>query len=322
MVIIQEDLSQKGIWWYWRYFPVIKKNFRLTLSEGGTPTKVIQDIIFKREDLNPTGSLKDRGLAYQISKTYCEGEKNLVISSSGNAAISAAAYCRLAKIKLFVFVSDKANLGKLGKIGGLGGEIKMTKRPVSEAIKFAKEKGFKNLRPSVDPFGIEGYKTVAFEIVKELGRIEDIFLPVSSATSLIGITEGFKILGYLPRIHACQSTKINPIAGEFDKDFVKTSTSLAGALVAKVTPRKEEAIKIIKVSGGWGWVVEDEGNEGNGGNGGENGDRGIREAMEWLISHGIETSAEGALALAGVWKAKEKGWKLGKTVCLLTGKKY
>lgn len=307
MLNIQEDDTQKGIWRYWRYLPELGKKWHLTLSEGSTLMVKKEDVFFKREDLNPTGSLKDRGLAYQISKAFSEGEKNLVISSSGNAAISAAAYCQLAGINLFAFVSPNISLRKLEKIKKYGGIINISKKPVSDSTKFSKEKDFKNLRPSIESFGSEGYKTIAFEIFKEVGEIEDIFLPVSSATSLVGIADGFKELGCLPRIHACQSTKVNPIALEFDKDFIKTETSLTDALVAKVTPKKEEAIKIIKVLGGSGWVLDD--------------DR-IKRAMSWLERNGISTSEEGALALAGIWKAKGNGWKLGKTVCLLTGKKY
>lgn len=305
MINLQEDVTEKGIWRYWRYLPPIKEKFRLSLGEGMTTAEEKEEIIFKREDFNPTGSLKDRGLAYQVSGAFSRGEESLVISSSGNAAISAAAYCQLAKIKLFTFVSDKINIGKLEKIKELGGETKMTKRPVSEAIRFAKEKGFKNLRPSVDPGGVEGYQTLAFEIFKDFGKIDDVFIPVSSATCLVGMAKGFKILGLFPRIHACQSTKIFSIAGEFDKDFLKTATSLAGALVAKVTPRKKEAVGIIKQSGGSGWVI---------------GDGEIRTAMEWQGKQGLVTSEEGALALAGIWKARKRGWRLGKTICLLTGR--
>lgn len=307
MVKVQVDDTQKGIWRYFRYFPKTEEKFWLSLDEGSTPVTQIEDISFKREDLNPTGSLKDRGLAYQISKAYGEGEKKLVISSSGNAAISAAAYCRLAGISLSVFASDRTNLGKLGVMREMGLKINFTKRPVSDAVKFAREYGFKNLRPSLDPVGIEGYKTIAFELFRELGKIDDIFIPVSSATCLIGISEGFKILGFLPRFHACQSTKINTIAAEFDKDFVGTRFSLASALVAKVTAKKDQTIDIVNKSKGWGWVI---------------GDIGVQEATRWLEKKGIETSAEGALALAAVRKAQRKGFYLGKTVCLLTGRRY
>jgi threonine synthase len=268
---------------------------------------VTEGIIFKREDLNPTGSLKDRGIAYQISDAFSSGKKNLLLSSSGNAAISAAAYCQLAKINLQIYVSPKINSEKLSKMRLFGPTVIFSNRPLSDSIKTAKESSFFNLRPSAEPAGIEGYKTIAFEIYQDFGRIEDLFLPVSSATALVGIAEGFRILGFMPRIHACQSTEVFAIAGKFDKDFVATPTSLAEALVARTTPRKEQAIEIIEKSDGFGWVIED---------------GRIRSASEWLMKNKLATSEEGALTLASIWKAKEKRFKLGRTVCLLSGRKY
>jgi len=307
MVNVQVDVKKRGIWRYYRYFPKIEEKFYLSLGEGSTPNQKVEGIYFKREDFNPTGSFKDRGLSYQISKANEQGINKLVISSSGNAAISAAAYCQLAKISLKTFVSSKINPSKIEEIKKFGSEVIISQRPLSDSIKFSKQNSYPNLRPSGDPLGTEGYKTIAFELFQEIGQIDDIFLPVSSATALIGIYQGFKILDFLPRVHACQSTKVFPIAAKFDNSFQKTSDSLATALIAKVTPRKNEALEVINQSRGFGWVIAD---------------KEILEAQRWLEARKIITSAEGALALAAIWKAQRKGFYLGKTVCLLTGKRY
>lgn len=318
MLNLQEDLSWPGIWRFHQFLHPVKEASRLSLNEGNTPGIEKDGLVFKREDSNPTGSLKDRGLAYQISKAHEENEKNLVISSSGNAAISAAAYCNLAKIELFAFVSQKIAQEKKEKIIKYNGRVKVSLRPVSDSIKFCKRWGYKNLRPSTEPLGAEGYKTIAWEIFRDHGKIDDLFLPVSSATCLVGIFQGFKMLGFLPRIHVCQSTKVFSIAQKFDQEFQPTKTSLATSLVAKLTSRQEEAVKIIQESGGWGWVIADEKTAKTKGKP----VKGIKEAANWLSQKGIVTSAEGSLALAGVWKANEYGRQLGKTVCLLTGKMY
>lgn len=307
MLDLQVDLSKKGIWKYFKYFPTIEEKYWLSLNEGGTPIIEADGIIFKREDLNPTGSLKDRGLAYQISQALASGEKNLAISSSGNSGISTAAYCQQRGINLSVFLPKNIAQGKLEKIKQFEAEVLLSSRPLSDSIKFSKEKGFKNLRPSVDPLGPEGFKTIAFELAKQVGRFDDLFLPVSSATCLMGIAAGFEILDFFPRIHACQSTKVFLIASQFDKEFKKSKTSLAQSLVAKVVPRKNQALEIIRKTGGWGWVISDSE---------------IKKAVDWLAMEGIETSAEGALALASIWKAKSKNFEIGKAVCVLTGKKY
>jgi len=304
----QVEKSTSGIWRYRSYYPFVPKEYRLSLNEGETPEVKSEGIIFKREDQNPTGSLKDRGMTYQISQALAEGEEKLVISSSGNAGISAAAYCRLAEIKLHVFVSPKIKSEKLKQIKKFGAEVYLSMRPVSEAIRFSQKTGFLNLRPSVQDNGLIGYKSLAFEIHQNLGKVDSIFIPVSSGTALVGMAEGYKTLGYLPQLHLVQTTVVCPLAGLFDKDYQRSKTSLADALVARIVPRKKEILKLVEDSGGWGWVISDEQ---------------IEEAAKKLENLGISTSAEGEAALAAIWKAKKKGKDLGeKVVCLLTGKKY
>lgn len=307
-ITLFKDKDQKGIWQFSSYLAPIKNNFRLTLNEGNT-TEVNFDeqVLLKREDQNPTGSLKDRGMAYLISRVSQDGRKALVLSSSGNAAISAAAYCNLAKINLFVFVPSIINEVKLKKIEKLGIKIFQGPRPVSEAVKFAKNNSYFNLRPSANKFGSEGYQTISFELAANQGKIDDLFLPVSSGVALVGIAEGFKKLGFMPRLHICQPASICPIASTFDKDYPSERTSLADSLVARSVPLKKKVIDLVEESQGTGWVIEN---------------KRIVSAQKTLREHEIETSGEGALALAAIFKAREKDKVLGKTICLLTGKKY
>lgn len=306
-IALFRDTSQEGIWQFSSYLSPVSDKFKISLGEGGTEEISFREVVLKREDKNPTGSLKDRGMAYLISQNHSEGVKSLVLSSSGNAAISAASYCQLAEIELFVFVSPKINRNKLEIIREAGAKIFLSERAVSEAIKFAKDKGFSNLRPSENRFGPEGFQTIAFELALNQGYVEDLFLPVSSGVTLKGVSEGFKKLGLTPRLHACQSTAVCPIASAFDKEFVQEKESLADSLVAKFTPLKSEIIKILQESGGGGWVISNQE---------------IIEAQDKLEKEGIETSPEGALALAAFFKAQNKGWKLGKAACLLTGRKH
>jgi threonine synthase len=231
----------------------------------------------------------------------------LVLSSSGNAAISAANYCKLAGLNLNVFVSPKITEGKKKVLQELKVNLHFSDRAVSDSTKFAKENNCFNLRPSLNELGPEGYQTMAFELLQNQGIIEDIFIPVSSGVSLLGIAKGFKKFGFLPRVHVCQSAAVSPLAAKFDQDFDKEEESLAKALVARITPVQDEVIRIVKESEGSGWVITN---------------KEILSSQQKLFEQGIETSEEGALALAAVYKARQKGFSLGKTVCLLTGKKY
>jgi len=307
-ITLFKDKTQNGIWQFSSYLAPIESSFCLSLDEGNTPeVHFDEQVILKREDQNPTGSLKDRGMAYLISRAYQDGLKNVVLSSSGNAAISAANYCNLAKINLFTFVSLTIKEEKLRKITEKGARVFQTLKPVSEAIKFAHQNHYLNLRPSQNVFGSEGYQTIAFELAASQGRIEDLFLPVSSGVALVGIAKGFEKLGFMPRLHVCQPAAVCPIASAFDKDYFSERKNLADSLVARHVPLKKEIIDLVKESQGTGWVIES---------------KRIILSQKNLQDRGIETSNEGALALAAVFKAGEKGVILGKTVCLLTGKRY
>lgn len=304
---IREDVGQKGIWQYSSYLSPLPENFHLSLGEGNTPVISYKNLILKREDRNPTGSLKDRGMAYQVSWALARGFNKLTIPSSGNAAISAAAYCLLAGLDLTVFVSPKIEKGKLEKLKKFGVKVNISSQAVSECQQYSTKNNCFNLRPSKQEFGAEGYQTIAFELAKAHSVIDNLFLPVSSGVSLTGIAKGFRKLGFLPKIHLCQPASLCPIASLYDQNYQPENTSLATALVAKITPLKNEIMKIIAESGGTGWVIEN---------------REIAREQKLLEKVGIITSPEGILAVAAFVKAEKSGNIAGKTVCLLTGKKY
>lgn len=301
------EKDKGGIWQYHRYLAPVEEKFRLSLDEGHTSIQKINEIYLKREDQNPTGSLKDRGMAFLVSELFSKKAERLVLSSSGNAAISAGSYCQIAGIKLTVFVSEKIESRKLEVLKNLKTEIIFSQKPVSDSIKYARTNNFINLRPSSNKYGSEGYQTIAFELAKELGKIDDIFIPVSSGTALCGIYSGFIKLGIMPRIHLCQSSAVHFLSDKFDKDFHEEKDSLARALVAKTTPLSSAIFSALKKSGGTGWTI---------------GNEEISKASETLKTFVIDTSFEGALAFAAIKKAQKLGWPLGKTVCLLTGKRY
>ena len=187
----------KGIWSY-KNLQNIDSSFQLTLNEGCTPIRKIKledlEVVIKDENSNPSGSFKDRSLAYQLSYHMEKGVRNFVISSSGNAGISAAAYAGLAGVKLDIFVSDNINPAKLEKLDVLKNDkivIHSGPKPKSDAMKFATVTGAYNLRGSKDDTAIIGFKTIAYELIEQYPEIDAIFLPCSSGTSALGIYQGF-----------------------------------------------------------------------------------------------------------------------------------
>jgi len=233
---------------------------------GNTPLKKYsyKDKIFyvKHEESNLNGSFKDRSLSYQIQTHINNGKNKFVISSSGNAAVSAASYVSSkSNVKLDIFVSihvDKIKLDKLKKLESKNIILHQTKKPKSDAIMLAKDTDATDLRGSQDDLAIIGYKDISTEIYAKQPNIDAIFIPCSSGTSTLGIYQQFHKLGINPAIHICQNTKIHPMAKFFDTDAMKEETHLATAIADRVAHRKNDVIAAIQLSHGFGWVISNQ----------------------------------------------------------------
>ncbi len=306
----QLDVNQKGIWRFRRFFNTeVAADFRLTLREGRTPLEPVvcgaQRIWLKREDLNPHGSHKDRSLAYQVSLASQRGAKELVISSSGNAAIAAAAYCRLAKIKLWAFLAPSIPRQKFLAVKELGATIVLSRRAMRLANYLAQKKKLENLRPSINDRSIEGFQTLGFELFEQAEKILPIFTYVTSGSSLIGLAQAFqklKTAGCLevsPRLNAVHS---QALVAAGPKAFDESGTSLAGTGGIRRTRRAGQIAAALKFSGGRSWLISE---------------TDILKAARFLSQRNIKTSFEGCASLAAVWASG-----VPEAICILTGRFY
>jgi threonine synthase len=314
--------KEKGIWRYANFYDeFIKPKNRLSLNSGinsihkTIKIKSLPNIYFKREDENIAGSLKDRSLAYQVSLAKQNNLKSLVISTSGNAGIAAAAYCQKAGIKLYIFISPETEEAKIAEMQKYNPIIIKSKKAIRLANYLSAKYKIKNLRPSTDNDSIEGFKSIAFEIFKELREIAALFTFVTSGSSFIGIGRAFEYLcenkeiKKMPKLYAVQSGNIFSIAEEFESKLnnegdISTCRLQAGKLGAKNTRRKNEIIDLIKSSGGSGIYIKNEE---------------IENAKNILNQNKIYTSPEGCASFAGVLKINEEN-KFEKNVCVLSGK--
>lgn len=205
-----------------------------------TPLQNINSVYFKREDLNPTGSAKDRALQVQLKKLLRLGYKNAVISSTGNAAISAAHFCHQEGINLIVFVSPKINPQKLKLINA---SVIHSPKAISDAIKFSQEHNAYLLRQSTDPAALLGYQEIGTEILKQLPPVTSIFVPTGSGTTLLGIAQ---TLPKNVKIFAAQSAYNPTLASAFNLDCQPEQTNLTDALTVKYLPLKQKLIKTLQ----------------------------------------------------------------------------
>jgi len=291
----------------------------------------VENLFIKREDLNPSGSHKDRAIWSMLEHYYKQGIKHFVISSSGSAAIAAAYFgSHIKNLKLNIFISPRMSADKkqrLDKIIKDNHNIKLqiSDRAKTEAIRFARDNKHQLVRTSTDDLALAGYNRLGEELNRQL--IEqgsdvgyfDIFIPTSSGTTLQGLFEYLRTQNHhgnirandtmksLLRLHIVQTTKVNIIAREFDQDFEQNDTSLASAIVDTIGHRKDDVVKATKDSGGSGWVISDSQLQKA---------RGLAEK-----NTGIENpSWDSLLSLAGLIKAKKQGLAIKNAIILFTGK--
>lgn len=294
------------------YSKKIPEKYMVTLNEGSTPLQRlhfleietgIPYIYAKREDKNPSGSSKDRSIAYYLSVLNTKKVNELVVPSSGNTAISVAMYSKKANIKMYIFISQNINKDKEKRLEMATKDNKLidiikSKRPLSDAIKFSKEKNIELFRGSEEKYAIEGFKSIGEEL--KLIRANAIFIPTSSGTTIEGISKTLDNIEF----HIVQTSKINTISKLFDNNFKNEETSLADSIVARLTKRKNKVVKIVKQSKGWGWTIEN---------------KEVQKARKLLSDNDIYTSYDSALTVAALFKALNRGYKFKKVILLFTG---
>src|SRR3989338_3569638 len=197
---------------FWNYnsqfSPPVANGFQLGPETNMTPVYTLGELVsnpalraperiwIKDERAHPTGTHKDRSFRYWISRLYENGIKEAVISSSGNSAFAAAFYCSLAQIRLQVFVRHDFPNDAAAKLAQYPLVIlHQSKTPKKDAFLFGKKHAIPYLRASIDPLALEGYKTLSFELAKAYPDIEEIFIPTSSAATLVGVYNGYRMLG-------------------------------------------------------------------------------------------------------------------------------
>jgi len=196
------DRRLPGLWRYRASFDLPAHAPTLSLGEGQTPliwqTISGQEIGFKLESLNPTGSYKDRGSAVLVSQLIARGAKQAVEDSSGNAGASFAAYAAQAGLPARVFVPESASGPKRAQIERYGAELVPIPGPRSaaaEAVLKEAESGVPYASHAFLPFGLPGIATIAYELWEQIGEVPgSVIAPAGHGGLLLGIVRGFAAL--------------------------------------------------------------------------------------------------------------------------------
>ncbi len=197
-----------SLWRFHELLPLHDTKNIVTLGEGATPLLHLpqlgsmlglKNLYIKDERQGPTGSFKDRQASVAISVMREMGIHEAVVASTGNVAMAYAAYAARAGIKLWVFLTSQVPGDKMREVAIYGSEVIKVTGTYDEtkvvANRFAKSKGLYEDRGIKSIAAVESMKTMAYEIVEQLGRAPDWFIQgVSGGMGPIGVAKGFREL--------------------------------------------------------------------------------------------------------------------------------
>lgn len=324
-----------SIWrWADRFSGSIPDDHRISLGEGDTPcirskqigpSLGIQNLYFKLETANPTGSFKDRYAALAISHMLASRQHTCLATSSGNTGAALAAYCAAGRIRCRIAVVESAPAAKLQQMMAYGAAIErvrefgldaqVTQQVFERIAQQAEEPGFA-LQVSAyrwSPQGMEGVESVAHELHEQFdgGDVGHVLCPAGGGGLTLAVARGFQRARGRAAVHCVQPLGNDTIAGPLSEGAkearaVSCQTSISGLQVANVIDGNE-ALAACRDSGGTGHTVSD--NE-------------VFAAQQRLArEEGIFCEPAGAVALAGAIRALQHGVldPNPRVICLVTG---
>ncbi len=322
--------------------PVATNARVISLGEGATPLIELRNlpalmrkkvrILAKFEGLNPTGSFKDRGMTMAVTRAVEEGAKAIICASTGNTSASAAAYAARAGIACFVLIPEgKIALGKLSQAMMHGSTVLQIRGNFDDGMRLVQEVAKTtpvNIVNSINPYRIQGQKTIAFEIIEELGDVPDYHaLPVGNAGNItahwIGYSESCG--------ESTQALKADPGMRKYaTKKLASRRPIMLGYQASGAAPivrgrpveNPETVATAIRIGNPVSWQQAVAASHESGGWFAECTDEEILRVQKLLAqTEGIFCEPASAIALAGLLKDLELG-KVGEgstIVCTLTG---
>lgn len=336
---IKKVLSREGLrsnrehsmWRYRPFLPVNQEGPLPPLRVGWSPLYYVprlareiglKDLYIKDDGVNPTASLKDRASAIAVARALAEGAASVACASTGNAASSLAGAAASVGLKAFIFVPARAPQGKVAQLLIFGATVVSVQGSYEDAFRLSaqaiKRWGWYNRNAAINPYLVEGKKTVCLEVAEQLEweAPDWVVVSVGDGCTLAGAWKAWvdlRQVGWidrLPRMLGVQAEGCCPITRAFregGKVRPAEENTIADSIAVGVPRNPEKALRAIRESGGTMINVSDEE---------------ILKAMRLLgRTAGVFGEPAGVAGLAGLARAVAEGIirPEEKVVCLVTG---
>jgi len=273
------------MWRYKEFLPVIDEKNIVTLGEGFTPIIPVEnlksftgdnEVFWKDESGNPTGSFKARGIGAAVSKAKELGIDAMAIPTAGNAGGALAAYAARAGIKAIVYMPKLTPKVFKDECRLYGADLVEIDGNISDCGKLVNEHSLINnwfqVSTLKEPYRLEGKKTMGYEIAEQFNwQLPDvIFYPTGGGTGLIGIWKAFdelEQLGWIsskrPRMVAVQSQSCDGIVkafhdGKYTSEFADGGFTIANGLRVPKPYADKVILRVLRESNGNALTISDE----------------------------------------------------------------
>lgn len=281
----RERLRASSDFSMWRYLPLLPcrpDTPRPGLRVGWTPlyragryarSLGLQEVYIKDDGLNPTCSLKDRASALGVVKAREAGASAVACSSTGNAGSSLAGNAASAGLESYIFVPERAPRGKLAQLLLFGATVVSVKGSYEDAFRLSMEAirhwGWYNRNAALNPYLVEGKKTVSLEIAEQMGwRVPDwVVVSVGDGCTVAGVGKGFSdlraagLIDRVPRLLGVQAEGCAPIYRAFregrEEIVPEPEETLADSIAVGVPRNPVKALRAVRNSGGEMVTVSD-----------------------------------------------------------------
>lgn len=313
--------GEPGIFRYRRLLPLPDGARVVSLGEGGTPLLPMRRLgaelgvprlLLKDEMRNPTWSYKDRLAAVAVNKAAADGADTVVVATTGNHGAAVAAYAAGAGIGCVALTLTSVPTTMRTLMQAYGARVfAYESGPDRWAVMAAAVaehgwvpmSGFRNPPIGSNPFGVDGYKTLAYEIWQDLGEVPDVVvMPAAYGDGLAGVHRGFADLVALgmaasvPRMVA-----VDPfgayVAALADPEAIPPRVPARASVAFSVaTPiATQQGVEALRQSGGTAVA--------------EPSDDVVMAMQARLASNeGLYVEASGVLPLVGAQQLAKSGW--------------
>ncbi len=282
----------------------------------------VRDLALKHEGENPTGSFKDRGMTVAVTQAVRAGTTAVACASTGNTSASMAAYAAQAGVPALVFVpAGKVAAGKLAQALAYGARTLLVRGDFDACLRLVREASEAlgiTLLNSINPWRLEGQKTIVFELLQQRGWDPPDFIVVPAGnlgnTAAFGQAlreaHGLGLIRRVPRLCAIQARGANPFYRSFRVGFRKRfrvkADTVATAIRIGDPASFDRGVRAIRETRGVVAAVSD---------------REILEAKAVVDAAGLGCEPASAASVAGVRQLVRRGviGKGASVVAVLTG---